>query len=86
MVWDSGRYQRLEEEVLVNPLDVESININTADIDELKKHPYIRYNMAKAIVNYRNQHGLFKSVDELSKIHLIKSETLQKVKPYLEAE
>ena len=50
---DSGRYQRLEEEVLVNPLDVESININTADIDELKKHPYIRYNMAKAIVNYR---------------------------------
>lgn len=83
---DSIRFNRLKDEVLVNPLDVETINLNSADIEMLKKHPYIRYNMAKAIVNYRTQHGPFKSVSDLSKIHLIKPETLEKLRPYLEVE
>lgn len=83
---DSARYLRLEKEILVDPFLITPININTANIDALKKHPYIRYNMAKAIVNYRNQHGHFTSVSQLSKIHLINSETLAKLQPYLTAE
>lgn len=83
---DTVRYNRLKDEVLVNPFDIETINLNSADIEMLKKHPYIRYNLAKAIVNYRTQHGPFNSVSDLSKIHLIKPETLEKLRPYMEVE
>ena len=76
----------LKDEVLVDPIAVDPININTSDIDQLKIHPYIRYNVAKAIVNYREQHGPFSSVSELSKIHLIDSNLLVKLGAYLTVE
>jgi competence protein ComEA len=66
--------------------DIKKININTATLDELKVHPYIRYHIANAIVEYRKQHGNFKSVDELRKIMIIKEDILLKMSPYLVVE
>jgi competence ComEA-like helix-hairpin-helix protein len=73
---------------LIKPLlklnsDVKKININTASKDELKEHPYIRWTIANAIVEYRNQHGAFKSLDELKNIVLIEESTFKKIIPYL---
>src|SRR6476620_4474232 len=36
---------------------LKKLNLNTATKDDLKTHPYIRWNLANAIVEYRNQHG-----------------------------
>jgi competence ComEA-like helix-hairpin-helix protein len=63
--------------------DVKKININTASNDELRQHPYIRWSAAKAIVEYRNQHGLFKSLDELKNIVVIDEAMFNKMQPYL---
>ena len=84
-VWgmDSARYAGIEDEVFAQSHEIKSIDINSATYDQLKAHPYIKYNVARAIVNYREQHGHFKSVDELSKIHLIDSSLLERVGPYL---
>jgi len=73
---------------LIKPLlhvsqDVRKLNINTATKDDLKVHPYIRWNIANAIVEYRNQHGVFKSLDELKNIMLIDEDTFHKLLPYL---
>jgi competence protein ComEA len=68
---------------LHNSSPVRKININTATKDELKLHPYIRWNLANAIVEYRNQHGNFKDVNELRNIMMIDEKTLQKIIPYL---
>lgn len=68
--------------VLANPA-VKKININTATVDELKIHPYIRYNVGNAIVQYRNQHGNFNSVSDLKKIVLVTPEVYDKMQPYL---
>ncbi|NJO25336.1 MAG: helix-hairpin-helix domain-containing protein [Bacteroidia bacterium] len=61
------------------------ININTADVNVLKSHPYINYSLANAIVQYRNQHGNFKEVDELKNIQLVTDELFNKIGPYLTA-
>jgi competence protein ComEA len=59
------------------------INLNTATIGELRTHPYMTSNLARAIVAYREQHGRFESVEELKQIKIIKPEQYEKLKPYL---
>lgn len=63
--------------------DFKKFNINTATKDELKTHPYIKWNLANAIVEYRAQHGLFKKLDEVKNIVLIDEEIYKKITPYL---
>jgi competence ComEA-like helix-hairpin-helix protein len=62
---------------------VKKFNINTATKDEMKSHPYIKWNLANAIVEYRNQHGNFLSLEDLKKISLITPEVFDKIKFYL---
>jgi len=49
----------------------------------MKSHPYIKWNLANAIVEYRNQHGNFSSLEDLKKISLITTEVFDKIKFYL---
>jgi competence ComEA-like helix-hairpin-helix protein len=62
---------------------VKKFNVNTATKDELKAHPYIKWNLANAIVEYRNQNGAFKSLDELKNIAMIDEVTFKKIENYL---
>ncbi|MDB5251745.1 MAG: helix-hairpin-helix protein [Flaviaesturariibacter sp.] len=63
---------------------IKKIDINAATKEELRTHPYLRWNLANAIVEYRSRHGAFRSADDLLKIALIDSALLRKVGPYLE--
>ncbi len=57
----------------------ELVDINTADASTLDKTMVgIGPQKAAAIVEYRTQHGPFKSVDELDKVPGIGGETLKK--------
>lgn len=76
-------YQKIKSSLLIsNPL-VKKININMATVDELKLHPYIRYNLANAIVQYRGQHGQYASLSDLKKIMIFSDDIFTKVEPYL---
>ena len=46
-------------------MGVQKINLNIADLEVLQAHPYIRWKLAKEIIQYRAQHGGFKSIAEL---------------------
>lgn len=59
------------------------ININTVDLETLKKHPYIDWNLAKTIVSYRKSHGSYKDVNDIKQIHLVTDEIYTKIAPYL---
>lgn len=63
--------------------EVKKININTASLEELKAHPYIRYQLGNAIVQYRLQHGNFKNITDIKKIMIIDETTYNKLSPYL---
>lgn len=81
---DSSKLQNFEEFIYVNPVLVRRIDVNQATFDELKAHPYISYNIALSIVNYRKQHGSFKSLDDLKKCKLVTENIFHKILPYLE--
>jgi len=76
-------FQKIKPYLVLENNAVRKINVNTATVDELKVHPYIRYNIANAIIAYRNQHGSFANMEYLKKIMLISDEVYQKITPYL---
>ncbi|GHA70552.1 ComEA family DNA-binding protein [Pontibacter akesuensis] len=62
------------------------LNINTATADELKIHPYVSSNVARAIVAYREQHGRYERVEDVRQVRLVSAELYEKLKPYLALE
>ena len=61
----------------------QKININTAEEWLLEALPGIGATKAKAIVNYRQNNGLFRSIDELTKVQGITSTLLEQIKPFV---
>lgn len=59
------------------------ININAASVDDLMLLPGIGTELAKRIVDYRNESGPFKSVYELSDVQGIGDSLIEKNKEYL---
>ncbi len=79
-------FQSIKHFLLLGNTPVKKININTASIDEMKTHPYLRYNLANAIFQYRQQHGNFSSVAGIKKIMIVSDEIFGKLSPYLSVE
>jgi competence protein ComEA len=76
-------FQKIKRNLTVNQDKVKKINLNTSTKDQFRSHPYINWNIANAIVEYKNQHGDYKSIDEVKKIALINDEIFNKISPYL---
>jgi competence ComEA-like helix-hairpin-helix protein len=76
-------FQKIKARLVLNNTAVKQLNINTASLDELKAHPYLRYAIANAIVQYRSQHGNFSSIHDLKNIILITEDIFSKAAPYL---
>lgn len=76
-------FQKIKDRLVTGNSSVKQLNINTASLEELKAHPYIRYHIANALVQYRNQHGNFASINDLKNILIITSGVFKKMEPYL---
>lgn len=59
------------------------MNLNTITLNELKKHPYFDFYVAKAIIDRRVSKGKYSSIDQLSEIPLISAELYAKISNYL---
>lgn len=66
--------------VLAASLSLAAVNINTASPSELEALPGIGPAKAKAIADYRQQHGAFKSVEELKNVKGIGEGIFSKLK------
>ena len=78
-------FQKIKDMLTIKNTELRKININTASVDEMKSHPYLRYALANAIVQYRTQHGNFTAITDLKKIMLISEDVYNRVSPYLMA-
>ena len=76
-------FQKIKPLLKISGNDVKKLNVNTAKEEELKAHPYIRWQLAKVITEYKKQHGDFKTLQDLKKIMTIDEETYNKISPYL---
>ena len=59
------------------------LNINTASAEELETLSGIGPQMAQRIIQYREEHGNFTSVDALTKVKGLGEKTLEKLKPFI---
>lgn len=86
-IWkfDKEKFDAVKNFIIVDDSEVRKININTCTAAQLK-HPYISWNIANAIVNYRLQHGKYKKLEEIKKTDLVDDETFRKLVYYLVAE
>lgn len=66
--------------------EIEIFNINEASVLELSGIPYINYELAREIVNYRLLHEKIGSFEELSKIKEFPSEKIDRIALYLSVE
>ena len=57
------------------------VNINTADVEELTTLPGIGPAKAEAIVQYRNDKGQFKKIEDLTGVKGIGDKIVDKIKP-----
>ena len=76
-------FNKIRPRLNTGNFSVKKININTAPLDELKAHPYIRYKLASQVLQYRNQHGFFKNVADIKKIMAVSEELYARLEPYL---
>jgi competence protein ComEA len=81
---DSAVVTRISESSFIrDEFEPNKLNLNTAEIKTLEEHPYIKKQLAKAIMSYRFQHGGFKEINEIKKISTITAEHAEKLLPYL---
>ncbi|MGH2553309.1 MAG: helix-hairpin-helix domain-containing protein [Chitinophagaceae bacterium] len=76
-------FLKIKQYLKLENISIRKININTTTVDELKAHPYIRWNLANPIVAYRIEHGPFSKAEDLKKVMAITEVIYEKIKPYL---
>ena len=86
MFKNNNAYKKIKPRLSISNAAVHQININTATIDEMKAHPYLRYTVANAIVQYRLQHGNYIVVNDIKKIMLVTDDIFNKAAPYLKVD
>nr|WP_302467390.1 ComEA family DNA-binding protein [Lactobacillus sp. B3795] len=60
------------------------VNLNTADLNELQKLDRVGEKKAQKIIDYRNQHNGFHSIDEIKQVSGFGDKTFERLKDSLE--
>jgi DNA uptake protein ComE-like DNA-binding protein len=81
--FDQEKFDLVKNDIRTDTMLVHKLGVNSATFDELKKHPYIKFSLAQLIVNYRKQHGPYRSLADLRKLDLVNDEVYRKIVPYL---
>ncbi|MGI4021492.1 MAG: helix-hairpin-helix domain-containing protein [Janthinobacterium lividum] len=79
---DSAKYEEIEKQVVVDAAEIVKINTNTCDFDELKRNPYLNFKQMNAIIQYRKQHGNYKSISDLKNVAILSDDVIYKMEPY----
>lgn len=79
-------FQQIKSQLHIGVTPVRLLNINQLSVEDLGKHPYIGYKTARTILQFRQQHGNYHSVQELKKIESLTTEDFHRMEPYLTIE
>jgi len=84
-VWkmEQENFEIIEPFIKIDNSKIIKIELNSVNLDNLKKHPYVRWNIANSIIKIREKKGGFKNLEEIKESVLINEEMFEKLKPYL---
>lgn len=80
---DTTRFNHIKNQISLSDEPVKKINLNTADFATLLRHPYLNRNQVNSILQIRNQHGPYKSIEQIKSSKLISDSLFAKISPYL---
>ena len=75
--------KKLVVQSYIDTTKIKKINLNLADYQTLRSHPYINGREAQLIIQYRQQHGDYKQSEDLLAIKILTAEWLRRLRPYL---
>lgn len=81
---DNELFEQIKGHFKVGKTDIRKININSDEIKQLTAHPYIDFQLAKALIRFRKDYGKdFQSAEEIRYIHFLSEQEAEKLIPYL---
>lgn len=81
---DNELFEQIKGHFKVGKTDIRKININSDEIKYLTAHPYIDFQLAKALIRFRKDYGKdFQSAEEIRYIHFLSEQEAEKLIPYL---
>jgi competence protein ComEA len=73
--------QQAEPSPAATSAELEIVNVNTASLEELDTLPGIGPVIGERIIAYRDEHGPFKTVEELTEVEGISDRLLERLRP-----
>lgn len=74
---------KYDESDICSDKEVEKVNINSDDAEKLASINGISSSVANSIISYRNENGLFKTIEQLLNVYGIGNATYTKVRNYV---
>jgi DNA uptake protein ComE-like DNA-binding protein len=76
-------YRSVVDRVVVEPVELRKVYVNSATAEELQTHPYISKGLAKQIINFREKVKPFETSEDLLRLYFMDADLLEKVYPYI---
>ena len=70
--------------IITDTVPIRKVPVNKATLTELRRHPYIDFYQARAIVEFRNERGMIKGPGQLSFMEEFSAQDLDRLIPYLD--
>lgn len=77
-------FAKIEKNITVDTLLIKRLNINNLPYNSLKKHPYIKDQIASKIIKYRASNGKILNIKQLQQADILTKEELDRIKNYIE--
>ncbi|MEV4883197.1 helix-hairpin-helix domain-containing protein [Chitinophaga ginsengisegetis] len=77
-------FQKIQPFLQIGSSSLKKLDLNLTDEKSLAAHPYIRYKLARLIVQYRSSHAGFRSVSDLRSLPLVDEIIYRKIEHYIE--
>ena len=77
-------FSKIEKNIFVDVSQIRKIEINRANTEFMRKHPYLDFYKAKAVYELRLNKKTLKNIDELKALPEFTQEELQKIAPYFD--
>ncbi len=78
------RFPQEAKQYLVIDGNVKKLAVNRLSLQELRRHPYINFYQAKAIVDYRRLHGPIRSLSDLGLSRDFPADAIRRLEPYMD--